>query len=372
MRSLIELPVDPLLRGLLACGASCLLLMLFGRHGIAWLRTRFREPIKTHSATISQLHAAKAATPTLGGVLMILAFGLAMAAFADLSQPLTLCAVGAVAGFGLLGMYDDLVKLFTPTHGLGRRGKLLGQIAVATLVAWALYATLSHSPGALDWRPPGLPVMDLGLWWIPFAVVVMVAFANAVNLTDGLDGLASGCIVCALPTCGWLAYTGSIAGSVWCTPHGVAGADEMLVAALAMTGAVMGFLWFNRHPARVFMGDCGSQALGGLLAVVALAARQEAWLLLIAGVFVIEAASVAVQIAWFKMTGNRVFRCAPLHHHFQFLGWPETKIVTRFWIAALLCAVLGLSAARWSTSMEPFDTTAAAWRTAGQATERID
>lgn len=346
---------DQIPRALLAAICGCGLMLLLGGRGIEWLRTRFREPIKSDSATISQLHAAKASTPTLGGLLFLAAFAVAVLLLADLTQPWVACSVLAVVGFGLVGMIDDLIKLFTPRHGLGRRGKLIGQFAAATVVAVAVYGSF-HESQPESFTP--------GPAWIALAMFVLVAAANAVNLTDGLDGLASGCTILALPTFGGLAFAGAGAGSLWCTPHGIPGAAELLVPALAMTGAMLGFLWFNRYPAKVFMGDCGSQPLGALLAVLALSVRQEWLLLIVGGVFVLEAASVAIQIGWFKCTGRRVFRCAPLHHHFQFAGWSETKIVARFWMVAFLCAVLGIATVRISASW-PTDETPTP-RVAGQ------
>jgi phospho-N-acetylmuramoyl-pentapeptide-transferase len=190
--------------------------------------------------------------------------------------------------------------------------------------------------------------VPLGLWFIPLAILVIVGSSNAVNLTDGLDGLAGGCLVFAIGAMAIMAYAGGHAGlaeylGVARIPH----ANEMVVVAGAMLGGVLGFLWFNCHPAQVFMGDTGSLPLGGLLGLLAVVARQELLLLIVGGVFVVEALSVIIQVGWFRRTGKRVFRCAPLHHHFEFLGWPETRIVVRFWIAGALCALFGMVAMRF-------------------------
>ena len=185
---------------------------------------------------------------------------------------------------------------------------------------------------------------DLGWLFVPLAALVIVGSSNAVNLADGLDGLAGGCLICATTAMALVTYaSGHIHWAQYLGIAHVAGAGEMVVVAAGMTGGVLGFLWFNCHPASVFMGDTGSLPLGGLLGLVAVIARQEVLLAVIGGVFVIEAASVIVQVAWFRWRGKRMFLCAPLHHHFQLKGWPEDKIVVRFWIAAALCAVVGMA-----------------------------
>ncbi|MEX0585561.1 MAG: phospho-N-acetylmuramoyl-pentapeptide-transferase, partial [Pirellulales bacterium] len=192
---------------------------------------------------------------------------------------------------------------------------------------------------------------ELGVLFIPVAVLVIVGSSNAVNLTDGLDGLAGGCVIVAAAALGIVAHASGHAGlAEYLNLTRMPGSHEMLVLVGGLIGALLGFLWFNCHPAQVFMGDTGSLPLGGLLGLLAVVTRQELLLLLVGGVFVAETLSVIVQVGCFRLTGQRVFRCAPLHHHFQFLGWPESKIVVRFWIAAALCAVVGVSSLRFSLS----------------------
>ncbi len=245
----------------------------------------------------------------------------------------------------MIGAVDDLLKLSGRSKaGLRPRIKLAAQVAVAAIVAVWLYQLNRGVPGGVDLQIPILrQTFALGPLFVPLAILVIVGCSNAVNLTDGLDGLAAGSLVTA---------TAAIAAAVYVAGHldlaaymGVVHipmAGETVVVAGAMIGATLGFLWFNCQPAQVFMGDTGSLALGGTLGLLALIARQELLLVVIGGVFVAEAISVIVQIHWHRWTGHRVFRCAPLHHHFQLLGWAENKIVMRFWIASVLCALVGL------------------------------
>jgi phospho-N-acetylmuramoyl-pentapeptide-transferase len=219
---------------------------------------------------------------------------------------------------------------------------------VAAVAAVALYFDHAARPDGLALPPPwNVSAVSLGLAFVPLAMLVIVGSSNAVNLTDGLDGLAGGCMLFATAAMTLVVYAAGHAqwAAYLNVPH-VAGCGELAVLAAGMIGAVVGFLWFNCHPAQVFMGDTGSLPLGGLLGYMAVAARQELLLSLIGGVFVVEAASVILQVGWFKWRRQRVFLCAPLHHHFQFRGWPESKIVVRFWIAAALCALLGAASLR--------------------------
>jgi phospho-N-acetylmuramoyl-pentapeptide-transferase len=215
---------------------------------------------------------------------------------------------------------------------------------IATIVALWVFRVHAQLPDGLQGAVPLFGgSISLGWWFVPLAVITIVGSSNAVNLTDGLDGLAGGCLVFA--TAAMAAVTYACAHRGWADylgiPH-ITGAGEMVVVAGGMLGAILGFLWFNCHPASVFMGDTGSLPLGGLLGLLAVVSRQELLLLVIGGVFVLEALSVVVQVASYKWRRKRVFLCAPLHHHFQFQGWPESKIVVRFWIASALCAILGL------------------------------
>ncbi len=333
------------LRAWLAALASFVLAVVCGPRWIAWLKGRFREPIKCASAEVSRLHQPKQATPTMGGIFIVGGLVASTLAFADWTNPFVGIAMLLAVSLATLGAYDDLVKLRTAARGLSPRAKLLAQSTIALVVAVLVYRSHAQSPHALELVLPlfGTPI-ELGRLFIPLAVVVIVGASNAVNLADGLDGLAGGCLICATPAVALVAYACGHAG--WANylgiPH-LAGAGEMVVVAAGMVGGLLGFLWFNCHPASVFMGDTGSLPLGGLLGLLAVISRQELLLLAIGGVFVAEATSVIVQVAWFRWEKKRIFLCAPLHHHFQLKGWPEDKIVVRFWIAAALCAILGLA-----------------------------
>lgn len=343
------------LRAALAALAAFLLTLLCGPPVIGWLARHFREPIKSASPRVAQLHAAKHGTPTLGGLLVFLALAGAVLLAGDLSSRPTCCALAVAGGFLLLGLADDVWKLCSASRGLSPRAKLLGQTLLALAAAWLLWSDPARaSQPAVLWLPVANVGVELGRWWIPWAALVMVATSNAVNLTDGLDGLAGGCLLWAAGAVGVLAYLAGHAG--WSAylgmPH-TAGAGELTVLMAGLIGALLGFLWFNCHPAQVFMGNTGALPLGALLGWTALAAGQELLLIVLGGVFVVEALSVLLQVALFRATGRRLFRCAPLHHHFQFAGWPESKIVVRFWIAALLCAVGGLALLKFSVHEMP-------------------
>jgi phospho-N-acetylmuramoyl-pentapeptide-transferase len=282
--------------------------------------------------------------------------------FGDLRHPLVLHALLGAIGFCLIGAIDDVLKLTRmrradgPKSGISARGKMALQVAVSAALAYALLTTVNGSVAdAVERRELfsfDVPFMgwsiDLsaaGGWpWMVACTLIMVGTSNAVNLTDGLDGLAPGCIVLASAAFAILAYAvGRSDSASNVTIAHVDGAEEMAVVAAALAGAGVAFLWFNAHPAQVFLGDTGSLALGGLLGYIACATSQELVLPLIGGVFLAEALSVILQVASFKSRGKRIFRCAPLHHHFQFGGMHEVKIVIRFWIVAGLCALAGLA-----------------------------
>ena len=250
----------------------------------------------------------------------------------------------ATAGFGLVGVWDDMTKLRT-RKGLPSRVKFGAQLVVALAVLQLVY-----------WQPASawLPVLaipffkgwlfNLGWLWIPFALLVIVGASNAVNLTDGLDGLAIGPVIMAGAAFGVIAYlTGNFRAADYLKILNVRGAGELTVFCGALIGAAIGFLWFNCHPAEIFMGDAGSLALGGAIGTLAVLTKAELLLPLIGGLYVVEALSVIIQVASFKLTGRRVFRMAPLHHHYELSGWPEPKIVVRFWIVSFALALLALA-----------------------------
>ncbi|NLF09608.1 MAG: phospho-N-acetylmuramoyl-pentapeptide-transferase, partial [Pirellulaceae bacterium] len=304
---------------------------------------------------IARLHGNKNATPTMGGLFVVAALLAAVALFGDLGNQFLPPTLFAVVGLTLIGAIDDLVKLRTSRNGISARWKLAGQTIVASAAAVWLYQIQSAAPDGLMLHVPlsAAPIY-LGAWFIPLAVLAIVGSSNAVNLADGLDGLAGGCLLAAAAAMTGLVYAAGHAE--WAAHLGVPRipqAGEMTVVAGAMIGAVLGFLWFNCHPAQVFLGNTGALPLGGLLGVLAVVSRQELLLAVVAGVFVVEALSVILQVGYYKWRRRRLFRCAPLHHHFQLLGWAENKIVVRFWIAAALCALIGTASLKLGAAIDP-------------------
>jgi phospho-N-acetylmuramoyl-pentapeptide-transferase len=271
-------------------------------------------------------HLAKTGTPTMGGILVILAVAIAVLLWQDLNNAYPWIALGALFGFGAIGLLDDWLKIKRRnSDGITARFKLLAQGAVAAGAVLALYAFVGPDITKLYVPFFKNPVVDLGPLWIPLAVVYVVGWSNAVNLADGLDGLATGLVIIALIAFSVLTYlSGRADWSAYLAIPYIKGAGELTVFNLALLGACVGFLWFNSHPAEVFMGDVGSLALGGVLGVLSLIVKKELLLL--------------------KLTkGRRLFRMAPLHHHFELKGWKETKVVSRFWILGGLFAILALS-----------------------------
>jgi len=339
-------------RASLAAMASYTLALLLGPRLIAWLRVRFREPIKSDSPRIRQLHQEKHATPTMGGLFLVGGLVAGVVGFGDLTNRYVQAALIVAVGLAAVGMLDDLTKLNSSSNGISARSKLLGQLVVASVAAALVYRQHADAADAFALRLPCVETsFSLGLWFVPLAVVVIVGSSNAVNLTDGLDGLAGGCLVFAAGAMAVVAYaSGHAELAEYLNVPRLPGAGEMTILGGAMIGGLLGFLWFNCHPAQVFMGDTGSLPLGGLVGLLAVVTRQEILLLLVGGVFVAEAASVILQVGYYKWRRRRIFLCAPLHHHFQFQGWPESRIVVRFWIASAFCAILGLAALKLRVS----------------------
>ncbi len=292
-----------------------------------------------------QSHHEKAGTPTMGGVLIILSVAVATLLWADLTNAFIWIVMLVLVGFGLVGFMDDyLMQVKKRSKGLTGRGKLILQILLALLTSILVvlcegFTTQVTVPFFKQIQP------ELGWWYVPFAAFVIVGASNAVNLTDGLDGLAIGPVIIAAGTYMILAYvSGHVKIAEYLQISYVARSGEVAVFCGALAGAGMGFLWFNAYPAQVFMGDVGSLSLGGSLGVVAVIIKQEFLLALVGGLFVIEALSVIFQVGFFKMTkGKRIFRMAPLHHHFELKGWPEPKVIVRFWIIAIALALLAMS-----------------------------
>ncbi|MGB6044059.1 MAG: phospho-N-acetylmuramoyl-pentapeptide-transferase [Pirellulales bacterium] len=340
-----EAPARITLRTLLAAICSFVLAVILGPWIIRWLQTRYREPNVSDCKQLEQLHSSKQWTPTMGGLFITAGIVAATLLLGDLGNPYLPAAVVLTLGLCVVGYWDDWRKL-TFGRGLSARAKLAAQFVVASAVVAMIYSTQQSTPHGLELIIPfSGTTIPLGVWFIPLSIVVILGSSNAVNLTDGLDGLACGCLVFALAAMGSLVY---VAGHTeWATHLSVpkiSGAGELTIVTAAAIGAILGFLWFNCHPAQVFMGDTGSLPLGGLLGFLAIVARQELLLIVIGGVFVAEALSVLLQVGYYRWRQRRIFRCAPLHHHFQLIGWSESKIVVRFWIAAALCAILGLAA----------------------------
>lgn len=304
---------------------------------------QIRERIRRHGP---EQHQVKSGTPTMGGLLILFAFLLSTLLWANLSNAYiwTLIAVGI--GFGLIGYCDDWFKL-KHGEGLTSRTKMFFQVLLAFAVALfltylvpsrAAYATTLYLPFFKDFTP------DIGeIGYIILIVLVIVGTSNAVNLTDGMDGLAAGCVAMTALAFTVLAYVvGTASLAAYLLFYHINGSAELAVLCGAVAGASMGFLWYNAYPAQVFMGDTGALPLGGLIGYVAIVTRLELMLLIVGGVFVLEALSVLAQVVSYRLTGRRILRCAPLHHHFHLAGWTETQTVIRFWLLAALFAAFGL------------------------------
>lgn len=345
MLSLVELARSIMFRTAAASLTAFMGCIWWGPPVIAWLGRRWREPIGGDSAKLNELHDRKRNTPTMGGAFVIAAIVAATLIWGNPANVYVFLGLVALIGLGALGAVDDLTKLSGRRRGLSEREKLLGQVAIGLAVGFSLFWILRQTPGGPKLAMPIWPVYwSIGWLFVPWAMVVIAGSSNGVNFADGLDGLASGCWVFAGLAVGALNYVGGHArlADHLSVPY-VAGSGELTVLMGAAVGAVLGFLWFNCHPAEVFLGDTGSLGLGGLLGYAALVSRQELLLTIAGGVFVAETASVVVQRYYYKMTGRRVFLCAPLHHHYQFRGWPESKIVVRFWITAALLSILAVA-----------------------------
>ncbi len=289
-------------------------------------------------------HQAKAGTPTMGGLLIVLASVVPTLLWANLYNPYIWIVVFVTVGFGAIGFIDDYKKVIKKdSKGLSPRGKLLGQFLVATIAAGLISMDIGITstvsiPFFKNLHP------SMGWVYIPFIILVIVGASNAVNLTDGLDGLAIGPSIIAAGTYMLFAYlAGNVKISSYLQIPYVPGAGELTIFCGSLAGAGIGFLWYNTYPAQVFMGDTGSLAIGGALGVVAVMVKQEIVLALVGGVFVMEALSVIFQVSSYKWRKKRIFRMAPIHHHFELKGWAEPKIIVRFWIVSIILALLAIS-----------------------------
>ncbi len=293
-----------------------------------------------------QTHLVKAGTPTMGGLLILIAIVIATLLWADLRNRFVWIALLTTVAFGVIGFVDDYLKIMHKNpRGIGARAKFFWQTVAGLGAAYALY-TLARVPAETQLLFPVFKnlFIDLGPWFILWGYLVIVGSSNAVNLTDGLDGLATLPTVMVAVALGIFAYViGHLKFSGYLGFPYIHGVGEIMIFCAAIAGAGLGFLWFNTYPAMVFMGDIGALALGAALGVIALVTRQEIVLIVMGGVFVMETVSVMLQVASFKLTGKRIFRMAPLHHHFELKGWPEPRVIVRFWIISLILVLIGLA-----------------------------
>jgi len=333
-------------RAAMASLTAFIISLIFGPFVIRWLKKlNFGQNIRReYVESLYDLHKHKQGTPTMGGVLIILAIALSTFLWADISNAFVLVTLGSFLWLGLVGFADDYIKITKKRSlGLTPMVKLLSQALLGILVSTYI---MVFTP-----VPPTLSIpflknvaLNFGILYVLFVIVVLTSSSNAVNLTDGLDGLAIGCTIIAALTYAILSYiTGHFRFSSYLNIFYLPGAGELSVFCASMVGAGLGFLWFNSYPANVFMGDTGSLALGGAIGVVAIFIKKELLLFLVGGIFVIEALSVVLQVIWLKAAKKRLFLMSPVHHHFQLLGWPESKITIRFWIIAIVMALLSLS-----------------------------
>lgn len=333
-------------RAAMASLTAFLISLIFGPMVIRWLKElNFGQNIKReHVESLYDLTKHKQGTPTMGGVLIILAITVSTLLWADILNQYVLLTLVSFLWLGLLGFTDDYIKVIKKRNlGLTAKSKLIGQISLGLFIAVYIMA-FTPIPTALSIPFVKNLVLNLGIFYIFFVILVLVSAANAVNLTDGLDGLAIGCTVIAAITYAILSYiSGNIKFTDYLNIFYLAGSGELTVFCSAMIGAGLGFLWFNSYPATVFMGDTGSLALGGGIGVVAIFIKKELLLFLVGGIFVIEALSVVLQVIWFKTTKKRLFLMSPIHHHFQLYGWAESKITIRFWIVAIVMALMSLA-----------------------------
>jgi phospho-N-acetylmuramoyl-pentapeptide-transferase len=321
------------------------LLFMFGPGLIALLKVKQGkgQPIRDDGP---ETHFAKAGTPTMGGLMILGAIVVTTLLWADLTNPYVWAVLFVLTGFGAIGFYDDYLKVTTgSTAGFSGRMRLVLEVLVAGIgVMIIVKAGDPKLSTALAFPFFKDLLLQMGWWFIPFAVLVIVGAGNAVNLTDGLDGLAIVPVMIAAASFGLIVYlVGHAVFAGYLQLHYVRGVGELAVLTGAILGAGLGFLWYNAPPAQIFMGDTGSLSLGGALGAIAVAAKHEIVLAIVGGLFVLETVSVIVQVVSYKLTGRRVFRMAPLHHHFEKKGWKEETIVIRFWIISVVLALIGLA-----------------------------
>ncbi len=340
-------------RGICAGITAFLISLIFGNVVIRKLISlKFGQPVRTKEEVhkLYELHGEKAGTPTMGGVLLLGSVLISTLLWARYDNPFVWLVLIVMVTHGMIGFYDDWQKVTkNNSKGISSRAKFGLQCLLAAGVTLFLFFGLpEHIQETLNalyvpfFKEPIIPAM--GLFAFVFYLFIIVGTSNAVNLTDGLDGLAAGCTVAVAAGFSALSYvSGNFIAAVYLQIPFVAPAGELTILCMALAGAGLGFLWWNCHPAKVFMGDTGSLAIGGMLGAVAICVKQEFLLAIVGGVFVIEALSVILQVGSFKLTGKRIFRMAPIHHHFELSGWKESTVIVRFWILSLMFALLGLA-----------------------------
>ncbi|HMY29169.1 MAG TPA: phospho-N-acetylmuramoyl-pentapeptide-transferase [Agitococcus sp.] len=332
------------LRAMLSILTSLAIAIWFGPKMIDYLRKlKFGQAVRTDGP---QTHLVKSGTPTMGGALILVSIGVSTLLWANLSNPYIWIVLGVMVVFGAVGWVDDYRKVVEKNpRGLPAKWKYFWQSVGGIAAAVALYY-LAKTPAETTLIFPFFKdlVLPLGVFYILLTYLVIVGSSNAVNLTDGLDGLAIMPTVMVAGALALFAYlTGNIKFAEYLHIPYVAGSGELIVICCSIIGAGLGFLWFNAYPAEVFMGDVGALALGAVLGVIAVIVRQEIVLFIMGGVFVMETVSVMLQVGSFKLRGKRIFRMAPIHHHYELKGWPETKVVIRFWIISFMLVLLGLT-----------------------------
>ena len=332
-----------------SAGASVtafLLCLIAGPHIICWLKTFnvTQNQKREHAASIHAFYAHKEKVPTMGGIMIVASVAISVLLWGNLTNRFVWILLISVLWFGGVGFLGDWIKLKSKSSkGLSSFTKMVGQLGVGIGVGFYLYM----DPSFDKWLY--LPMIKkgalyLGVFFIPFVVLVLVGSSNALNLTDGLDGLAIGCTLFTAGSLGVISYlVGRVDFAAYLSIPYIPAAGEITVFCAALFGASAGFMWFNCYPAEVMMGDTGSLALGGVLGTIAVLIKKEMWLMIVGGIFVWEAVSVMLQVASFKMFRKRIFLMSPFHHHLQLKGWPESKVTTRLWIIAMILAVIGLS-----------------------------
>ncbi|MDY6934958.1 MAG: phospho-N-acetylmuramoyl-pentapeptide-transferase [Spirochaetota bacterium] len=332
-------------RSAYAAVTALLFVLIFGNMVIKWLKKlEIGEEINKLGP---DSHKSKAGTPTMGGIILLGSMLMSIALWGNFNNHYIIILIVATILLGIIGFIDDWMKsVLKKGNGMSARIKMLLQIIIALGVTTVVYLYPSSEEHATMLYIPFLnePVLDMLWFWIVFATIVIVGSSNAVNLTDGLDGLAIGSVIIVATTLGIMTYlTGHIEIASYLRIPYIPDSAELTVFISAMVGASIGFLWFNCNPASVFMGDTGSLSLGGIVGIVAILIKKEIFLFIVGGVFVLEAISVIIQVVTFKLRGRRVFKMAPIHHHFELSGWPEQKVVVRIWILGIILAIMGIT-----------------------------